>query len=213
MERNILGRAITALMQADNITESELARRTGIVQPLINQIVNGKNINPKLATIKPIANYFSVSISQLIGEDPLPTSLQMETLRNKQKTWFEVPLLTWEKDNFHPQVKLDTSIAFTLTDLCISDSAFAVEMHGSSMEPLIPSKMTIIIEPNRNPVDRDLVFAYLAKPNLLLCRQILIDADDKYLQTINPNFVDATLHKLNAKDKILGVVVQAKKNF
>lgn len=75
---------LKVLMSLSKINASELARRTGIAQPIIHRLSTGQNTNPKLATIKPIARYFSVTVSQLIGEDPLPNEKAHTTAETGQ---------------------------------------------------------------------------------------------------------------------------------
>lgn len=55
---------LKTLMSLAQINASELARRTSITQPIIHRLSTGQNTNPKLPTIKPIARYFSVNVSQ-----------------------------------------------------------------------------------------------------------------------------------------------------
>ena len=73
-----LGLNLKNLLNQTKLTESELARRTGVAQQVINRIASGKNTNPKLDTLSQIASYFMVSISQLVG-DWRETSAACET--------------------------------------------------------------------------------------------------------------------------------------
>ena len=50
-----LSSRLKKLLTNANISEAELARRTGIAQPMVNRLATGKNKNPKLETLKPIA--------------------------------------------------------------------------------------------------------------------------------------------------------------
>ena len=68
---NNLSTNIRLLLNKKQISENELARRTGVAQQIINRMLSGENQNPKLATLIPLANYFMVSLNQLIGAEPL----------------------------------------------------------------------------------------------------------------------------------------------
>ena len=70
-----LSQNLKILISNAKISENELARRTGIAQQIINRILLGENQNPKILTIIPLAHYFGVSVSQLIGDD----EIQMKT--------------------------------------------------------------------------------------------------------------------------------------
>lgn len=58
-------------MLTHHIKSAELARRTGIGQPVIHRLMTGVTENPQILTLKPIADYFEVSIEQLLGLVPL----------------------------------------------------------------------------------------------------------------------------------------------
>lgn len=67
----MIAKNLKTLMTRMTLSEHELSRKTGIKQPIIHRLLSGENTNPKLDTVKPIARYFSISISQLIGEEAL----------------------------------------------------------------------------------------------------------------------------------------------
>jgi transcriptional regulator with XRE-family HTH domain len=54
-------------MSLNSLTASELSRKTGIAQPVIYRLVTGGTENPQILTLKPIADFFKVSIEQLLG--------------------------------------------------------------------------------------------------------------------------------------------------
>ena len=66
-----LSEVLQALLRHRKLTVSELSRHTGLVQPVIYRMTTGETDNPKLSSLLPIANYFNVNLSQLIGEEPL----------------------------------------------------------------------------------------------------------------------------------------------
>lgn len=64
---------LTMLMAREGLSDNELAERTGIPQPTISRIKNGDSRDPRDSTLRPLAKYFRLSISQLRGDVPLPT--------------------------------------------------------------------------------------------------------------------------------------------
>jgi transcriptional regulator with XRE-family HTH domain len=66
-----LTNVLTHLMSKNKISSSELARQTGVAQPVIYRLMSGGTENPQILTLKPIADYFSLSIDQLMGYKPL----------------------------------------------------------------------------------------------------------------------------------------------
>lgn len=79
-----LASRLTALMQQQKLSSSELARLTGIAQPVIYRLMTGQTENPQILTIKPIADYFTINIDQLMGFSSLnsPKSLSNMDLHN-----------------------------------------------------------------------------------------------------------------------------------
>lgn len=62
-----LSTILTHLMLEKGVNSAELARRSGVPQPVIYRLMTGATENPQVLTLKPIANYFGVSIEQLLG--------------------------------------------------------------------------------------------------------------------------------------------------
>src|SRR3990167_6888325 len=127
------------LMSSAQINASELARRTGIAQPIIHRLSTGQNVNPKLATIKPIARYFMVTVSQLIGEESLPAgSNDQPALRvnTEHKGWNQVPLISWEDALIWPErlaeYKNSSQVEFVPTDANVSSMAYSLRIQGST---------------------------------------------------------------------------------
>jgi transcriptional regulator with XRE-family HTH domain len=66
-----LAKVLTHLASKKGLTSSELARQTGIAQPVIYRLMTGVTENPQILTLKPIADYFEISIDQLLGSTSL----------------------------------------------------------------------------------------------------------------------------------------------
>lgn len=68
---------LSGLMARQGLTDNELADRCGIPQPTISRIRNGESRDPRDSTLRPLAQYFGLTVSQLRGDVPLPA----ETVR------------------------------------------------------------------------------------------------------------------------------------
>lgn len=53
------------------ISANQLAEKTGVPQPTITRILNGQSLDPDTETLRPLADYFKVTVGQMRGEDPL----------------------------------------------------------------------------------------------------------------------------------------------
>lgn len=207
-----LNSILKALMAEVHITESELARRTGVGQPVVHRIASGETDNPKVATLSPIANFFAISISQLIGDEPLPANRLPGTYNPGISGWTQVPLLKWEQLMEWPaaggnSINPTQSIS---TDLNLGTNAFAVAVRDITMEPRFPEGTLLIVDPAMHPTDRDYAIVYVDGHKLPLFKQILVDGDATYLKSLNPDFKTIALDK---RHKFLGVMVQARMDF
>lgn len=207
------------LMSSARINASELARRTGIAQPIIHRLSTGQNVNPKLATIKPIARYFMVTVSQLIGEEPLPAGSSDESpvhVSTQHKGWNQVPLISWEDALGWPERLADyqhsSDAEFVPTDANVSNMAYSLSIKGSNMEPLFPEGTKIIVEPNRQPQDRDFVIVRLKDTTEAQLKQVVIQGNNRYLKSLAPAEAQ-NQNQFGEDDKFLGVMAQAKVDF
>lgn len=62
-----LSSTLKQLMAEKGIKSAELARKIGIGQPVIHRLMSGVTDNPQVHTLQPIAQYFGVTIDQLLG--------------------------------------------------------------------------------------------------------------------------------------------------
>src|SRR3990167_10705325 len=123
-----LSQILRALMDELQLSESELARRTQIGQPVIHRILSGETDSPRVATLSQIANYFSISISQLIGDSPLPENRLPGTHTQSIHTWIQVPLLNWEQVLTWPKQKNTVKNPLMVaTELTVSQDSFAIK--------------------------------------------------------------------------------------
>jgi len=99
-----MSKILKGLMAELGINESELARRTGVGQPVVHRICSGETDNPKVATLSPIANFFAISISQLIGDEPLSADRIPGTFNPDAQGWRQIPLLTWPQVLYWPNL-------------------------------------------------------------------------------------------------------------
>ncbi len=206
-----LSSILKTLMAELNMNESELARRTGIGQPVIHRICSGETDNPKVATLSPIANFFAISISQLIGDEPLPTHRIPGTFNPGVQGWCQVPWLAWTQILLWPNaINNLESLPSVAVDLDLSQYAYAVTMHDNTMEPRFMRGTLLIMEPNLHPSNGDFVMVHVGSEAIPSFKQLLIDGVYYHLKSLNPDFKTRVLRK---PYRFLGVMVQAKMNY
>ena len=67
---------LKALMEQRGISQNELGEKTKVPQPTIFRILSGESKDPRHSTVKPIADFFGVTVAQLRGDDPMCVSDQ-----------------------------------------------------------------------------------------------------------------------------------------
>jgi transcriptional regulator with XRE-family HTH domain len=79
-----LSTVLAHLMAEKGISSAELARKTGVTQPVVYRLMTGATENPQILTLKPIASFFGVSFEQLLGFVPMnnQSSLDDATLHS-----------------------------------------------------------------------------------------------------------------------------------
>lgn len=202
------------LMAEVHISEAELARRTDIPQPTLHRILSGATRSPRGASLAPLANFFSVTINQLLGVDQLPADRVPGTYNPRIQGWTPVPVIDWKQasqwNTFKHTLRSTTWDNWVSTDLPVSEDAFAIEVSGTAMEPRFNEQTLLIIEPQREPRDRDLVVASFPDKEHALFKQILKDGDDFYLKSTNEAF--QTL-EIGRNHTIIGTLIQARMDF
>jgi SOS-response transcriptional repressor LexA len=211
MKNSSMSLILKGLMAELGINESELARRTGIGQPVVHRICSGETDNPKVATLSPIANFFAISISQLIGDEPLPTDRIPGTFNPDAQGWRQIPLLAWDQVLPWPKLTQKSGPLPTIsTDMELGQHAYAVAVRDTTMEPRFPEGTVLIIDPELRPNSMDFAIVHVEGHNLPNFKQILIDGEQTILKSLNADFKTLLLNK---PYKFLGVMVQSRMDF
>lgn len=207
---------LTTLLKKELLTESELARKINIPRATINRLVSGRTPDPRASTLNSIAEYFKVSVDQLLGKKPLFSDVN-QSMAAAQNT--SIPIIKLE-DSIHwveilKNIKLnnhqDWITINQLEDKCEDeDGEFAVRISGESMLPQFQANTILIISPSKKAKSRDFVIAHVNKNNEVLFRQYIVENRYKFLQAINSMFPTI---EMEDSDKILGVVIQIRKTY
>lgn len=201
--RDELAANLRKLIVQHNISEAELARKTNIPQPTLHKILAGKTVDPRASTLKSLADYFGLSIDDLIsGNDTKQPHISTPSTQS-------LPIISWEEClNFKSKMQNLTPSnwsAWIISEF-ISDYAFAL-ISKTALEPRFPKGTTLIIDPESTPEDGDLVLVHFANSDSAAIRELAVDGPFRQLTTIcKPANVTTTLDNNTI---ILGVVVKA----
>ena len=213
-DRPKLHEVLEKLMTEVAINEAELARKTDIPQPTLHRILSGATKSPRGTSLAPLANFFSVTINQLMGADGLPADRVAGTHNTRIHGWTPLPVISWEEAanwvKFQAELRGQNWKNWVSTDLSVSDAAFAVVVKGDAMAPTFNEGTILVIEPALEANNRDYVVVAVKGQTNAVFKQLLIDGDDKYLKSINNEYRTIQLDKSNT---LIGTLVQARSDY
>ena len=201
-----IAKNLRLLMKSKNVSESEIARTLNTSVMTIRRVISGETEDPRISTLKLIADYFNVSIDSILENETQNPSALME----KKSPRF-IPILNWDilkkiesinKINYSEWDQWYPIIA--KGDFKVGDNTFALESRPS-MQPRFPHGTLFIITPNESPIDGDLILIRMLYDGELSLRELAIDSPKWQLQPIISGsdmlFYDKKQHD------IVGVVV------
>ena len=211
-----IAKNMRSLLDEHRITENEVAQSLNIPVMTIRRLVSGETTDPRISTLKLIADFFNISIDSLIEDN---TSKSM-VLMSKATPQF-VPVLDWKTATIIKSIKdIDLKTWKEWHPIVLGEqtplgnNAFALESRPS-MQPRFPVGTLFIIDPNEVPRDGDIVLIKMKTDGNLSLRELIIDVPRWQLQPIvlgsETFFYDEIQHT------IVGVVVLTmlykRKNF
>jgi SOS-response transcriptional repressor LexA len=181
----------------------------------LSQLINGKGSFGERA-----ARRLELDYGMPIGS--LDTKLDAETSNVAYASSHHVsgsyPLISWVSAGaWHEAIepyRLSEIEDWPETTEKVSDKSFWLTVKGDSMTSpsgqSVPEGMLILVDPEREPVNGSLVVAKLVNENEATFKKLVIDAGQKYLKPLNPDY---KMQTINGNCKIVGVVVEAKVRF
>jgi len=206
----VIGENISKLMISCGIDATELATYTGLPASTISRLrSNNPGSSPNLTSLIPIADFFCITISQLIGEEPI--SQNHNKFKPSKIKMTPIPILKPDTiSNYLANREVETPIVYV--DYSINNESFAYILHGNAMEPQFPDKTLLIIDPTLEIENLDHILIIPEEKKLPIFRQVLIEGEEKYIRTLNPSFNEFI--KINRHTyTILGVMVESRRNF
>lgn len=195
------------LVSSAGISEAELARKIKIPTATFNKIKTGKITDPRSSTLTTIANYFGLSVDQLLGNAPINHAdkvalsyIPIVSINNIMET--DTANLNYgnhqEWTSFAPDIKL------------AAHKMVAMKINGDAMLPFFDTNTLAIIDCDQKGESKQYVLAYIKSSNEVILRQLLCDGNSRVLKPLNSLFNSINL---TAEDCILGVVVHSIRSF
>jgi SOS-response transcriptional repressor LexA len=210
MSKSLISNILKALMFKRDVNTSKLARKLNLPQQTLQRIVSGTSTNPHSKTLKPIADFFNISLEQLKGEHPLPESIVSSDLPIlvQQKTK-NIPLIDWNiVEHYLSESDQDSNSNSVFVDESTPHRSFAVILPDSSMEPYFPKGSLLILDPEKSLRDRCFVLVRVSQEDSIIFRQLIIDGDNKYLKSLHPDLNTFPMRLFTEKDSMLGIMIE-----
>jgi transcriptional regulator with XRE-family HTH domain len=182
---HLISKNLGYLITINNLTESKVAQDLNIPVMTVRRLVSGETTDPRISTLKILANYFNTTIDHLIGEE----MLIQHSVTTPSKPFF-VPLLNWETVKQLKDIDFNKWVSWIPLSVRknepISNDAFALESRPS-MYPPFQTGTIFVLDPKLKPADGDLVLVKLLGDNEMTLRELKIDPPDWQLYSINRN--------------------------
>lgn len=192
-----LSNNLSSLMKELNIDDKELSEQCHVNAGTIKKIRLGQSLNPTLETLLPIAKFFDISVSQLIGE----TSLAEPERSN-------IPLLLWT--DLETKTKDSILIRSHLpTNVKTPPGSFATNVTIDKYDVPFKKNTTIIVNPEKTPSDNDYILC-LFNNQLEICK-LVIQFGQKYIVSMVPGMQNQI--KLSSLDNFLGTIIETRNLF
>lgn len=181
-----LSKNLKALLERDGLTPAHLARLTGIPSMTISRLASGETPDPRLSTLKVIANHFGISIDSLTNESVTPLA------SNNTAKPIVVPIFDWTDISKSKSIKSIDLEGWKRwqpinisTETEVSENTFALESRPS-MYPRFPAGTLFIFDPNEKPVGRDLILVRFKETGEYSIRELVVDHPEWILNSVIP---------------------------
>lgn len=197
---------LSKLMADNYISLSVLHRNTGVAIPTIKRLQSDPTANPTMTTLLPIANFFNITINQLLGKEPLP-KLSSGYIENKDN-WVKVPLITWQETIKWADLKREKFEDTVLVDIDIGQSPYALRVEEDDWFFIVKGSI-LIFNSEIKPEHKDYAIVHKNGYSQPALKQVIYDEENIYLKSMNQYL---PLGLFEEEHKFLGVLIQIRKN-
>lgn len=173
---------LSYLLEENKLSIVQLSKNTGVPVTTIKRIKYSKDSNPTINSLLPIANFFSLTVNQLIGLELLPEERPFGVYQENKELWAKVPLITWESIADWPDNKKTTFLTeHIITDIELSPLSFALIVKEDNWASF-PKGTNLIVDPQKEPRHKSHIIVFNRLIALSFFYQLLIFDGSYYLK-------------------------------
>lgn len=186
---------LNTLLEKSRISTKVLSEATGVSIPLINNLKRGEG-NPTIGTLNAISNFFSITLSELLG---------LDNAEHDQKNIKTISLFDLRFCHERTTENCGNKILIEVPKNTNADTLFGVVVNNNALLPFYEKGSIFILTNNQSPVDGDIVLTRIQNRSNGL-KRLLIKKDLFYLKNIN---IEDSIESYEKDDvEMLGVVTQ-----
>lgn len=177
----LLAQTLNGLIEGNNkLSPAALARALGIPTNKITRILNGDVTDPKASTLLQIANYFSITIEQLLGLEPIVRQGEVES---QEMTTRLLPVFEFSQAGASNAPKE----WYRWPENEVDGDYFALVIDTDLYEPTFPQNSLLIINADIEPDDRSYIIVKKADgSSSRSIKKYVLEGNQAYLYPINP---------------------------
>jgi len=204
-----LAQNLKTLLQTNHATPTQLSAASGIDLPRISRMMAGKTTNPSVKSLQPIAEFFGVTIEQLIGTSCLQVDASYGVVVPIKRLL--VPIIEWKhtpywleiKEHFQPKHTIDAK-----SD--ISRDAYALVINSDRFEPRFSDGSIVIVDPTLEPKNRDHIITKDHNNSTITIMQTILENSKIFLKSVGKAF---EMSKVDENYDNFGVITELHMNL
>jgi transcriptional regulator with XRE-family HTH domain len=211
IERTYLLRdALKKLILQSGISDAELAKKTGIPESTIYRLTSGATNDPRISTLRILADFFGITLGQLVGEEPLNAETELQA--GKTKKLYKIPMITWNQViHWHALLKKineKTHSTWVYSDQVTSPKSFSILIETDQYGPPFLKNSIIFVDSSISL--KSTCFAVFSEKETKRSgiKKVIEDTSGIYLLHPGANSIISKFNK--EKDIFIGVITGLK---
>ena len=220
MEKKIKAASLMDVMEhllahAD-LSANGLAKILNLPTPTIHRLATGEVQDPRSSTMIFIADYFGITIDQLLGREELDSRFQSKNCAKTIKPASSIPMLSMHEALTASKYHKSPSQWFRWqSNHSIEkekrEKIFSICIKNNLYEPLFYQNSIIIIDPTLSAENGDYVLVSFKGDNVSVLKRYLSEGKNKYLSAVN---ADNNIMKFDPKEsEMIGIVIESCRHF